>query len=203
MPEGISGTGVAATAIGGLLLWSALKGAKPSEALRSLLTGKEPTGANAYPIEQKTFAAQQAEATGSSTPLGGATASAAKIIGIAASYNGQKYVWGGGHTNNPCAASGTDCSGYVSCVLNKAGIMKGSMTTGGFAKFGASVPYAQRLPGDLIVWNGGTGGGHMGIIVDAKYMWHNPCTLCGGVQLGKYPYGTRTASTAIVRRVAK
>ena len=89
MPEGISGTGVAATAIGGILLWSALKGAKPTDALRSLITGKAPTGKNEHPIDQATYAQQQATATGSTTPLGGATASAAQIIGIAASMQGR------------------------------------------------------------------------------------------------------------------
>jgi len=203
MADGISGTGVAATAIGGLLLWAAFKGASPTEALRSLITGKQPTGTNVNPIEKQTYAAEQAVGGGDTTSLGGATASAAAIIAAAASKQGQQYGFGAGHTGNPCASKLTDCSSYVSCVLNKVGLMKGSMTTGGLAHIGVGVPYSQRLPGDIIVWNGGTGGGHTGIIVNAQYMWHNPCTLCGGVQLGKYPYGTRTASAAIVRRVAK
>lgn len=203
MPEGISGTGVAATALGGILLWSALKGAKPTDALRSLLTGKAPTGTNEHPITQNTYVTEQAAATGSTASIGGATASAAAIISEASKMQGQPYAFGAGHSGNPCNSKYTDCSSYVSCVLNKVGIMKGSLTTGGLAKIGVGVTYAQRQPGDLIVWNGGTGGGHVGIIVNAQYMWHNPCTGCGGVQLGKYPYGTRTASTAVVRRVAK
>lgn len=203
MPEGISGSGVAVTAIGGLLLWSALKGAKPTEALRSLITGNAPTGTNEHPITPITYANEQAAATGSAASLGGASASAAAIISAASTKQGQPYAFGAGHSGNPCASKYTDCSSYVSCVLNMVGVMKGSMTTGGLAKIGVGVSYAQRLPGDLIVWNGGTGGGHVGIIVDAQYMWNNPCTGCGGVQLSKYPYGSRTASAAVIRRVAK
>jgi hypothetical protein len=103
-------------------------------------------------------------------------------------------------TGNPCASPTTDCSSYVSCVLNMVGAMKGSANTGGLSKLGSKVTYAQRLPGDIIVWNGGTGGGHCGIIVDGSRMWNNPCTKCGGVQISKYPTVTRTAATAIVRR---
>lgn len=205
MAEGISGTGVAAAAIGGLFLWSAFKGASVSEGFRSLITGEQPSGMNKNPIGQVQYTGATPSSTGSNDPatIASGSASAQLIISIAASMKGQQYGYGAGHTSNPCASKKTDCSSYVSCVLNKAGLMKGSLTTGGLAKIGVKVPYAQRLPGDIIVWNGGTGGGHCGIILDGSHMWNNPCTGCGGVQIGKYPYGSRTASAAIVRRVAK
>ena len=205
MADGISGPGIAATAIGGLFLWAAFKGASPTEAFRSLVTGKEPSGLNTHPIDKVKYANTadnlRDEATNAVIGAGGGNANS--ILTAAASKKGQPYAFGGGHSGDPCKAKYTDCSSYVSCVLNMVGIMKGSMTTGGFAKFGVGVPYSQRLPGDLIIWNGGTGGGHMGIIIDGSHMWHNPCTACGGVQIGKYPYGSRSASSAIVRRVAK
>jgi cell wall-associated NlpC family hydrolase len=201
MADGISGTGVAAAGIGMLFLWSAIKGASISETFRELVTGQQPKGVNINAIGQTEYAKAPAALTGA--PLAQANANAALIIATAASRKGQGYAFGAGHTNNPCASKKTDCSSYVSCVLNKVGLMKGSLATGGFASFGVKVPYANRAPGDLIVWNGGTGGGHIGIIVDANHMWHNPCTACGGVQLGKYPYGSRTAASANVRRVIK
>src|SRR4051812_40208391 len=136
----ISGTGVAVASAGAIFLWSALKGESPSEVFRSLVTGKQPTGANDHPINQQQFTASGA-ATGALVGAGG-SASAAAILTVAASMKGQPYGFGAGHTGNPCASPKTDCSSYVPCVLNKVGIMKGSMTTGGFAKFGVGVPYA-------------------------------------------------------------
>lgn len=40
------------------------------------------------------------------------------------------YVWGGGHGSIESAPSGLDCSGAVSWVLNKAGILKTPLTSG-------------------------------------------------------------------------
>jgi len=47
---GISGTGIAFLAGGSVLLWSALKGRKWTEVFRELITGKQPTDTNDYPI---------------------------------------------------------------------------------------------------------------------------------------------------------
>jgi cell wall-associated NlpC family hydrolase len=90
-------------------------------------------------------------------------------------------------------------------VLSQATGKKIDMTTGGLAGIGTSIPYNQRQPGDIIVWNGGTGGGHTGIINTVSgnggTMWNNLCTLCGGVQISNYPTKTRWASAAVVRRL--
>lgn len=40
------------------------------------------------------------------------------------------YVWGGGHSSIESAPTGLDCSGAVSWVLNKAGILKTPLTSG-------------------------------------------------------------------------
>lgn len=40
------------------------------------------------------------------------------------------YVWGGGHGSIESAPSGLDCSGAVSWVLNKAGVLKTPLTSG-------------------------------------------------------------------------
>lgn len=204
MSNGISGTGLTATTAGVLFLWSAVKGTSVTETLRELIGGQAPSGTNKYPIQ----AAKAGSILGSQAPgLVAPSADAAKILQIAASKKGQCYGFGAGHGGNPCASKCTDCSSYVSCVLNTATGSKINMTTMGLASYGTGVAYKDRAPGDIIVWNGGSGGGHTGIIatVDANggTMWHNPCTGCGGVKLGKYPYGARSAASAVVRRVTR
>lgn len=191
----LSGVAAGTLAVGGLLVWSGLKGSSVLGALQDVIGGKQPSGSNAYPID--ITAATGAGTTSSQSLIG--TASGNQIVAIAASYKGKCYSMGGGH-GAPCAGNCWDCSGYVSCVLNKAGVMKGTMATGGLAGWGVGVTYANRQPGDIIVWNGGTGGGHTGIIIDGSHMWNNPCTKCGGVQISSYPYGSRSASSAVIRR---
>lgn len=177
-------------------MWSALKGSSVTATLRELITGKEPTGTQIYPIKTP---------EGSGT-AGAPSADAGRILQIAASKKGQCYIYGAGH-GNPCGSRCTDCSSYVSCVLSMATGKKIDTNTGGLVKLGVGVDYKDRLPGDVIVWNGGTGGGHTGIIAsvtaDGGTMWNNLCSGCGGVRLSKYPTLTRTKATAVVRRFSK
>lgn len=205
MSKGINGLGLAAASTGVLFLWSAVKGAAVTETLRELIKGQPPAGTNVYPIT----APPPMEGTGVGG-TGGAfvgTGAAADMIKAAASKRGQPYGFGAGHGGDPCKSDKTDCSSYVSCVINMATGSHINMATGGLAGYGVGIPYSQRMPGDIIVWNGGTGGGHTGVILSVTgnggTMWHQPCTACGGVQIGRYPTGSRTAATAVVRRVTR
>jgi hypothetical protein len=47
---------------------------------------------------------------------------------------GRPYHWGGGHAS--IEDTGYDCSGTVSYVLNKAGLLNGTMTSSGFMNYG-------------------------------------------------------------------
>ena len=193
--SGINGVGVALAAAGVVLVWSSIQNKPLMEALRELAMGKAPT-----PGPQKTTPISYQGSTGgdgggTSVGLGGGNSS---IVSIAAGYKGRSYVFGGGH-GTVCPSGGMDCSGYVSCVLNKAGVMRGTLNTDGLAKWGTGVPFAQRQPGDVLVWVGGAGGGHCGIVETGDTMWHSPCTGCGGVQRGKYGK-TRTGRVTLVRR---
>lgn len=201
MPGGISGVAVGTIGAGLLLMWSGLKGASIAATVQDLIQGKKPAGTNIKPIE--TAAANAA----ANAPFGGlvpGSGGASRILQLAAAKKGQCYGYGAGH-GNPCGSKCTDCSSYVSCVLSQATGKKIDMTTAGLAGIGTAVPYAQRQPGDVIVWNGGTGGGHTGIIATVSgkggTMWNNLCTGCGGVKLDRYPYGARTVAAAVVRRV--
>lgn len=186
---GLNGIGLAIVAGGIILIYSGVINRKLVESLRYLAMG-EPIP----PGEQTTTDVANAGVTAA---LSGGGNSA--IVSTAATYKGRSYVFGGGHSSF-CPKGGLDCSGYVSCVLHRVGLLNGHpLNTNGLAKWGASVPFANRQPGDILVWLGGPGGGHTGIVIDASTMWHNPCTGCGGVQIGKYGK-TRTGRTTIVRR---
>jgi cell wall-associated NlpC family hydrolase len=202
MPTGVSGIAVGTIGAGLLLMWSGLKGASIAATVQDLIKGKKPAGTNIKPIETAAAAAAVNAPFGGLVPGSG---KASTILQNAAALKGMCYGFGSGHSGDPCASRCTDCSSYVSCVLSRSTGKRINMTTAGLAGIGTGVPYNQRQVGDVIVWNGGTGGGHTGIIVtvDAKggTMWNNPCTGCGGVKVSRYPYGARTAAAAVVRRV--
>lgn len=52
--QGVNGLAVATAAAGALLAWSGFKGAKVTTALRSLLSGQQPSGANTEPVTSPT-----------------------------------------------------------------------------------------------------------------------------------------------------
>lgn len=193
---GVNGVAVGTLAVGSVLVWTGLKGGSVLAGVQSMIQGQKPTGENVHSID----IAAAVSAGGLDSQLGalsGAGASAVLTIAqqVANSPAGKsRYCWGGGHSGNPCSASCFDCSGYVSCVLNRAGLMKGSMVTGGFMMWGgaSTIPYAQRQPGDLYV-----SATHIGIIADSTQFWNAACTKCGPVKLSSY-VGRRGY---IVRRV--
>jgi len=197
--KGISGLGIGVLGVGAVLIWSGIQNQDLLTTFRSLAMGQAPT---AGPQVRSAFKPPR-QGTGEgvqnpNTSGGGGSGGNQKIVQIAASFKGRPYVFGGGH-RSVCPPGGMDCSGYVSCVLNKAGVMKGTLTTDGFKSWGQSVKFEDRAPGDIVVWVGGSGGGHMGIIATGDTFWHSPCTKCSGVQLGKYGK-TRTGRATIVRR---
>jgi cell wall-associated NlpC family hydrolase len=201
-PRGMNAIAVGAAGAGVLLVWSGLKGASVLETVQSLLQGQQPSGTRTRPIGTQIATTLT---TGSKQLPTGGSPKAAAILKAAEERRGFTYCFGGGH-GAICGGRCWDCSGYVSCVLYRAGALPGGrpLATGALARWGQAVPYVSRAPGDVIVWNGGSGGGHTGIIaaVDESggTMWNNQCTGCGGVKLSRYPYGNRTAAAAVVRR---
>jgi cell wall-associated NlpC family hydrolase len=186
--NGVSGVSVTVLAAGALFIWSGIQNRDVIGVLRELIRGQKPISG------KQSFS--RSHVGGGTVPSSGGGNSA--IVSTAATYKGHPYIFGGGH-GEVCPSGGMDCSGFVSCVLNKVGAMKGTLTTDGFAKWGTSVPFADRQPGDIVVWIRGPGNGHMGIIIDDKTMWHTPCTGCGGVQVASYG-STRDTHPTIVRR---
>lgn len=61
-----------------------------------------------------------------------------RMVRAANSLTRKPYVWGGGHAR--LIDRGYDCSGATSFVLRAGGFMRGSMVSGGFAKWGRNGP---------------------------------------------------------------
>jgi hypothetical protein len=190
----IDGVALGAVAVGSVFAYAGVKGISIPEAIQAVVQGKSPvTLPNRYPISHEVATGL----VGAAGAIAGASGNAIVDMArqIQATGAGQAgYCWGGGHTSNPCGAKCYDCSGYVSCVLNRLGVLKGSMTTNGFLAWsGAStVAFANRQAGDIAVNTK-----HMGIVLDSSTMIAARCTACGrpGVQ-------TQTLTSAYkIRRV--
>lgn len=63
-----------------------------------------------------------------------APAAVKRAIAAGNRLQGKPYKWGGGHARHN--DSGYDCSGTVSYVLREAGLLKGSMPSSGYFKYG-------------------------------------------------------------------
>lgn len=196
----INGAGVAITAAGAVIAWAGIRNVPILEAFRDLAMGKAPTPHDKAPFEPVAFTVGAAAAD-TGLDLAASSMAGGKIIAGMAAQKGRPYRFGGGHGGNPCSGAG-DCSGAVSCALVKAGVLKGSLTTDGLSRWGKPVSFAAREPGDVLVWVGGPGGGHCGVVLDTGRMWHTPCTGCGGVQVGTYR-SSRSGRPTIVRRAGR
>ena len=184
----INGAGVAIAAAGLVLAWAGLNNVSPITAFKDLVMGKAPTPNPKKPFEPVVFEGGSAAGGGAggiqAVAFGGGGSVLSMAQQVAASPAGRaNYCWGGGHSSSPCSAKCFDCSGYVSCVLNRLGLLKGSMNTLGFLgwKGAVTVPFSQRQPGDLLVT-----ADHIGIAIDGKRMWNAACTGCGPVKVSSY-----------------
>ncbi|WP_455660527.1 LysM peptidoglycan-binding domain-containing protein [Pradoshia sp.] len=106
--------------------------------------------------------------SGSTTaqPTIGNPAFTSKMISIAKSMMGTKYVWGGS------SISGVDCSGFIYYVLNKAGHSIGRYTAQGY--YDRSYYVNTPQPGDLIFFAGTykPGISHLGIYLGNNEFIH-------------------------------
>ena len=85
--QGVNGAAVLAVGAGAVLLWSGITGAKLTTALRSLLSGQQPSSTNVNPVQT---AAASAGATGvgpgAASPFGGVSAGTTPASGSETSF---------------------------------------------------------------------------------------------------------------------
>jgi peptidoglycan DL-endopeptidase CwlO len=88
------------------------------------------------------------------------------VVGIAMSYLGTPYVWGG------ASPAGFDCSGFVMYVYAQVGV---SLPHSSYAQYGygSAVSRGDLQPGDLVFFDGL---GHEGIYVGGGSFIHSPHT---------------------------
>ena len=88
------------------------------------------------------------------------------VVGIAMSYLGVPYVWGG------ASPSGFDCSGFVMYVYGQVGV---SLPHNAAAQYGYGSPVSRSelAPGDLVFFDGL---GHVGIYIGGGQFVHAPHT---------------------------
>lgn len=115
--SGVSGTAVAATAAGALLVWSGLKGANVSQSLRSLLSGQKPAGTNTAPITGTTTAAAAAGSSAAAGDTGAPTATAKQNQAIARLL-AAPYGWSGGQQWADLVSLWNRESGWSNTVAN-------------------------------------------------------------------------------------
>jgi cell wall-associated NlpC family hydrolase len=104
---GVSGTAVAATAAGAVLVWSGIKGTSVTGALRSLLSGQKPPSGQVNPI-----------GTPQATPAATSEAASTNSSSVAADalkYAGHAYSYGGAPGTD--GAAPWDCSSFCNWVL--------------------------------------------------------------------------------------
>jgi peptidoglycan hydrolase CwlO-like protein len=92
----------------------------------------------------------------------------AQVVAAANQIATTPYVWGGGHGGS--ASGGYDCSGSLSYALAAAGLVNGSLTSGGFMSWGDPGP-GRRI---TVYANGG----HAFMIVDGRR--YDTSALSGG-----------------------
>lgn len=93
-----------------------------------------------------------------SSSSSGVSGSASRLISIAKSKLGSRYVWGAKGPNS------FDCSGFVYWCLNQAGIRQSYLTSSGWRNVGKYTKvssFSSLRPGDIIVVSG-----HVGIVAE-------------------------------------
>jgi cell wall-associated NlpC family hydrolase len=171
---GIPGIGVMLASVGGFLVFAGIQDVGLTDGLRSLLSGKVPTGKAATVTAVPGYLTGSGAVANAAAAVGGGASSGAGGLGDRIATEGQAhlgvpYVWGG---NTP---AGWDCSGFVTWVLTTVGVTGLPSATHTTAaqflvwKGALTVSRSTTQRGDLCCW-----AGHIGIAVDGSNMVNAP-----------------------------
>jgi cell wall-associated NlpC family hydrolase len=143
------------------------------EARQARLAAEAQQRLQAELVAQKQAAqeAQQTSVVGASaiTPEGVSVAPPARyggVVGVAMSYLGTPYVWGG------ASPGGFDCSGFVMFVFSQVGVSLPHHAADQY-NYGTPVSRDELEPGDLVFFDGL---GHVGIYIGGGQFIHSPHT---------------------------
>jgi peptidoglycan DL-endopeptidase CwlO len=143
------------------------------EARQARLAAEAQQRLQAELVAQKQAAqeAQQTSVVGASaiTPEGVSIAPPARyggVVGVAMSYLGTPYVWGG------ASPGGFDCSGFVMFVFSQVGVSLPHHAADQY-NYGTPVSRDELEPGDLVFFDGL---GHVGIYIGGGQFIHSPHT---------------------------
>lgn len=165
---GISGTAVALTTVGGVLVWAALANREPQDIAREVL-GLPTSRIAVGPAFESVQSGVRGIGKGLSGGVEGVGAAAggiaAALVANARAQLGVRYVWA---KSSP--AEGFDCSGLVVYCLRQAGAANvPRFTTVTFGRWAAGAGWTRIAtgfqPGDVVLKTG-----HMGIATGPKTM---------------------------------
>lgn len=133
----ITAAGVAYVTVGGLLVFSGIKGASLTDTVKAALGGNLNV-TNTEPLSAS-----------SDTPVAGGGGTGSDIVSTADQWIGHAYVYGG--PSNP--KDGWDCSSFVTYILGQCGIPVPGGTWGSVTQNGAE---HGPVASDYLNWNGAT-----------------------------------------------
>lgn len=168
---GISGIGVGAATLGGLLIYAGVQDLSLLETLRTMTSGRllkgEPKEEGAGTTAARAALAGGAASAGSGGVVQAVTGGAFPQLATAAlKYKGVPYKWGG------TTPSGFDCSGLVQYAYGQLGI-SAPRTTGPQQLWSKhkTISASDAGAGDLVFWPG-----HVAIVVAPGTVVHAPGT---------------------------
>ena len=200
----ITGAAVAYSVVGGLVLFSGIKGSSIADTARAVITGNLSGVAQTEGITIPV--GDDVSASGAVIP-----ASSNAIVADALKYVGNRYVFGGTPGTDKGVDNGTDCSGFVNMVVGRdLGIAIPGYTAGQYTgsvhgpttevwlmwNGATTIPLSQAQPGDLACFLT-----HMGIFTDTGTHFVSALDTHDGVLVTTVAGGTPTGEELHVRRL--